>query len=223
MKQTKKANAFRLFCQGYLPNSPEIKGIGLYPSNRYKYFYEWQAQGKPETPIRSSGGQPSIGSSIMPSGETIGSIDETKIKPQKDQEQPSPPEEKDIEEGVEEGEEEGEGKDEAPSEKLGELPEEKPKVKEEAIGGVSEVVQSKGKDGKIEEPERKIATTIADDGIKCIVFLSLQTLALFRIAASTQGQFDEEPLLLGDFIDTCAEDFFRVRGKKLGLIKTGGK
>ena len=79
----------------------------------------------------------------------------------------------------------------------------------------------KEKEEKPEEPERRIATTITDDGIKCVVFLSLQTLALFRIAATTQAQFDrEEELSLGDFIDTCAEDFFRVRGKKLGLISS---
>jgi len=156
----------------------------------------------------------------MPSGETIGTIDETKIHPQKDQEQPSPPEE----EGKEEEEKEEEGKDEAPSEKQGELPKEEPKVKDESIGGVSEVVQPKGKDGKIEGPERKIATTIGDDGIQCKVFLSLQTLALYRIAAATQAQFDEgEGLSLGDFLDTCAEDFFSGRDKKLGLISSGGK
>ncbi len=68
--------------------------------------------------------------------------------------------------------------------------------------------------------------TIADDGIKCTVFLSLQTLALFKIAASTQAELSENgagPLLLGDFLDTCAGDFFEVRGKKLGLIVSGGK
>ena len=105
----------------------------------------------------------------------------------------------------------------------GEAAEEKPPGSDEDIGGASEVRVPKGKGGKPTGPEMKIATTIADDGIKCTVFLSLQTLALYKIAASTQAQLNGgEVLALGDFLDTCAVDFFRVRGKKLGLITSGG-
>ena len=102
-------------------------------------------------------------------------------------------------------------------------PDKPPKAKADVIGTANEVLAAKGKEGKPEEQEKKIATSIADDGIKCVVFLSLQTLTLFRIAASTQAQYDNGDLTLGDFLDTCAEDFFRVRGKKLGLISSGGK
>ena len=137
-------------------------------------------------------------------GETVGGINETKQK-----KAATPPKtERTQETTVEESEEA--------------TP--KPKAQDESIGTVTEVVAVKGKDGKPDGPERKMATTIADDGIKCTVLLSLQTLALFRIAATTQAQFDGGgDLSLGDFLDTCAEDFFRVRGKKLGLISSGGK
>ena len=214
LKQTKKARAFKLFTQGFIPSSPEIKAIGLYESNRYKYFYEWRDLGKPEVPVGASKGKPVPVGSKSTGGETIGGVDETKAKPkeQKPEAQSG--------EVLSQGEQIPEGVEEA---ERGEVEEEleKPKAKDEGIGIVSEVVTLKGKDGKPEGPERKMATTIADDGIKCTVLLSLQTLALFRIAATTQAQFDGGgELSLGDFLDTCAEDFFRVRGKKLGLVIT---
>ena len=216
MKQTKKAMAFGLFSQGYLPKSKELKDIGLYSSNRYKYYYEWEALGKPtgEQPHHS---QSSMVSTKSPGGENIGGIDETKPKPKLSetlrQEEQSP---EGVEDEAEEIEEQPETKPEAEPEK--------PKAQTEGVGVVSEVITPKGKDGKLEGAERKIATTIADDGIKCVVFLSLQTLALFKIASSTQAQYDGgNSLLLGDFIDTCVEDYFDGRGKKLGLIVSGGR
>ena len=83
MRQTKKARAFELFKQCYLPISQEVKALGLHPSKRYKYFHEWENQGKPSEP--SGQGKPAMVSSSMPSGETIGGIDETKAKTEKDQ------------------------------------------------------------------------------------------------------------------------------------------
>ena len=88
------------------------------------------------------------------------------------------------------------------------------------------MVTPKNKDGKIIGPEQKIATTVAEDGIKCTVLLSLRTLTLYSIAKSTQAQLSQNgdgELSMGDFLDTCAADFFKVRGKKLGLINTGGQ
>ncbi|KKN48237.1 hypothetical protein LCGC14_0654990 [marine sediment metagenome] len=210
MKQTKKDRAYALFSQGYLPLSKEIKDLGLYPSNRYKYFYEWEAAGKPPgLEQRQRAGTKSS------AGDSIGRIDETKAKP-KPKAEPEPKAEEKTPEGIE-----SEDEDIEP----GEAHPEKPKEKAEAIGVVSEGTEEKGKGkGEAEHQEKKIATRVADDGIKCSVFLSLQTLALYKIAASTQAQHDgEEGLNLGDFLDTCAEDFFRVRGRKLGLISTGGK
>ena len=201
----KKQQAFALFDQGKASSSPEVEALKLKTQTKYNYFSQWQKdkEGKPSASQRD---------------ESIGSVDETKQS-----EKAIPPK---IENGqkpaIDKTKENKAGEDAEvkPEERVSE----KPKVKDEAIGGASEAVSLKDKEGKPKIPERKIATTIADDGIKCTVFLSLQTLTLFRIAAATQAQYDEEgELSLGDFIDTCAEDFFKVRGKKLGLISSGGK
>ena len=217
MEQSKKARAFELFSQGYVPLSPEVKDLGLHPSNRYKYFYEWEAAGKP-TGIEPRQSHSAMVSTKSLGGETIGSIDETKAKPKNDQgEKPKPPETLSQEEQEPEGVEEDIEPEEAKTEE--------PPIQKETIGGVSEAKPSRDKD---EQPikEKKIATLVPDEGIKCIVFLSKQTLVLHSIAAATQAELAEDGdgvLLLGDFLDTCAEDFFRVRGKKLGLISSGGQ
>ena len=200
----KKEKSFELFEKGLSPSSPEVKALGLKAQTRANYYHLWKQAG-------GSISQASTG------GESIGGIDESRA--------PIPTEAKDP-----------------PTEEVMEAnPEEEPPVGEsnleedplageskigqgEAIGAVSEAAKEKGKDGKPGGPEKKLATTIAEDGIKCTVFLNLQTLALFRIAASTQAQLNGgEPLLLGDFLDTCAEDYFLGRGKKLGLMPVGGK
>jgi len=217
----KKRAAFALFDQGKVTSSPEVKALKLKSQTRSNYFYEWRMGGKGQSQMSKEQSQTGKGSQPLPGGEAIGGIDETKkvikeaatIKPESQQK----PEEAE-EPGDEEQDKGKEGR------KPEEAPPEKPPPKEETIGIVSEVPPPPGKDGKPVEPGRKIATTISEDGIQCKVFLSLQTLSLYRIAASTQAQFDGEgELTLGDFLDTCAEDFFRVRGKKLGLIRVGGK
>ncbi len=227
MKKTKKSKAFDLFNQGFTPSSSEVKAIGLHPSNRYKYFGEWEKLGKPPEPSRQ--GKASIISSSKPSGETIGALDETKTKPKTQTPEVQPEEKTDQLEEAPEEEPESEPEPELwPEDIPGEEARAKVRalVEAESVGTVSEVATPKGKDGKPIGPEQKIATTVAEDGIKCTVLLSLQTLTLYSIAKSTQAQFAENgdgELSMGDFLDTCAEDFFRVRGKKLGLINSGGK
>ena len=230
MKKTKREKAFELFSQGFLPLSPEVKALGLHPSNRYKYYHQWESLGKPSGVEKGHSSSTMVGSKL-PAGETVGSIDETRVPQRVEKEEPElAPGDLSQEEVARLLGEEAEEEEEAGiSQEIGEgTPGESPEVKntsgkEESFGGVSEVKEPKAKDGK-PRPELKIATTVADDGIKCILFLSLQTLALYKIAASTQAQVNgDEELSLGDFLDTCAEDFFRVRGKKLGLISSGGK
>ena len=242
MKESRKAKAFALFSQGCVPSSQEIKDLKLHSSTRYKYFNEWKDQGKPETTKRK--GTATTISSTTPSGEKIGAVDETRTKPKaqapevKPEEPPAPKEQLPLPGVEEEPKEEPEGEQKEPEELWPEdiAAEEAAKAAEEAakarqkpketVGGVSEVAPPATKDGKAVEPERKIATTVAEEGIKCTVLLSLQTLTLFSIARSTQTQYSqngEDELSMGDFLDTCAEDFFRVRGKKLGLINSGGK
>ncbi len=229
MKKTKKSKAFDLFSQGFTPSSPEVKAIGLHPSNRYKYFGEWEKLGKPAEPARK--GQSSTVSSTRPNGETIGSLNETKARPRVLESEPQPEE---TAAQLEEEPEEEPGVEPEPELWPEDISEEEraraartlPETTDEIIGGVSEVVTPKTKDGKPVGPEQKIATTVAEDGIKCTVLLSLQTLTLYSIAKSTQAQLGENgdgELSMGDFLDTCAEDFFRVRGKKLGLINSGGR
>ncbi len=245
MKESKKDKAFALFSQGFDPKSPEVKALKLQSSTRYKYHKEWENKGKPETTKNQT--RASAVSSTKPNGETIGAIDETRTKPKEQAPEVKPaPEEQTPPTNVEKPPEEP--KAEASKEKkvvvidgvaqTGEelwpedIPQEqaraeaRAKAGAEIVGGVSEVVAPKNKDGKIIGPEQKIATTVAEDGIKCTVLLSLQTLTLYSIAKSTQAQISENgdgELSMGDFLDTCAEDFFRVRGKKLGLINFGGK
>ena len=197
---TKKDTAFELFDAGFSPSSPEVKALKLKSQTRANYYWLWK-KGREGNALAPHG------------GESIGGVSETRQG-----KEAAPPKTEQTQETTVEEAEEGEVEEsEEPLLK-------QPKERDEGIGTVSEVVTPKGKDGKPEGPERKMATTIADDGIKCTVLLSLQTLALFRIAATTQAQFDGGgELSLGDFLDTCAEDFFRVRGKKLGLISSGGK
>lgn len=217
----KRARIFELFDAGCSPSSPEVKGLKLKAQTRANYFWEWKKErGEANT---GKAGKASI-SAKLPGGETIGSIDESK---QPKQEPPPPPKSEETisqeilkEESGEEGEEAGPVEEVEPEGAKSE----KSRVAEESISGVSEAGKEKGADGKPGAREIKIATTIADDGIKCTVFLSLKTLALFKIASSTQSQADGgQALLLGDFIDTCVADYFSGRGKELGLLNTGGQ
>jgi len=200
---SEKEKAFALFDEGKTTISPEVKELKLKSKTRYNYYLEWRKAGNTSSPSLET---PSEAKGKIK--EAIGGIDETKQVKRKASPQAA---------------EEAKEPEVSSQEKHEEAKPEKPKVKEEAIGIVSEVVEPKDKDGKPPEPERKIATTVVEDGIQCRVFLSLQTLALYRIAATTQAQYEDGELSLGDFLDTCAENFYKVRGKKLGLISTGGE
>lgn len=196
--ESKKEKAFSLFDQGYSAISPEVKALGLKNHTRGTYYWQWRQLGGAGNPTHSSG------------GESVGIIDETK---QISKEVPVPK--------VEAKEEEVEANEEEVDEEE-EFEDAKPQSPTENIGAVSEALSRKGKNGKTEGGEVKLATTISEDGIKCTVFLSLRTLAYYKIAATTQAQINGgEQLLLGDFIDTCVADYFSGRGQVLGLIRTG--
>ncbi len=195
----KKEAAFALFEEGKTAISPEVKALKLKSHTRATYFWEWK-RGKGVTGSQSRG------------GETVGGIDETRqIKKDENQQE------------VEEAET---PKTEAilGEELEFEEPEtEKPQA-QESIGGASEAREKEGKDK--DKPSAKAGLTIAEEGIRCVVFLSLPTLTLYEIAAAKQVQLSGNgvaKLTLGDFLDTCAETFFKDRNLKLGLIKLGGK
>jgi len=194
---TKRQAAFAYFDKGLSSSSPEVKALGLKSHTRYNYFLEWKkAGGVAGTSNKSAG------------GESIGGIDETK---QRGKEAKSPEEEAEVEDGEAGGNELEENKEAKPEEDL---------EPEESIGGVDE---SRGKkEGEGKEKKSKYEVTVASEGVRCVVYLSLQTLALYEIAAAKQAQLSkdgEAKLTLGDYLDTCSEQFFKVRNLKLGLVE----
>lgn len=64
----------------------------------------------------------------------------------------------------------------------------------------------------------KFDGTVIGQGITITTTISVKTLALYQIAATSVGG----ELTMGDFIDTCVEDVYRGRGKDLGIINLGG-
>jgi len=67
-----KAKLFQLFDEGKLPGDPEVKALGYKSNTIYRLRHEWESGGT------ATGGklQTALGS-----GESIGGIDETKVKP----------------------------------------------------------------------------------------------------------------------------------------------
>jgi hypothetical protein len=206
--KTGKEKAFALFDKGFVPSSPEVKALGLKSKTRYNYFRDYRM----EKGIVSGG------------SETIGGIAEP-VEPIKPEEEIFP--ESREETGPSEAFEDEGLDDESPEPPPEAHPAVTPRVEpEESINEVTEAKKARDKDGKETGPERKIATTVSMEGIRCTIFLSLETLSLYNIAASTQRQLAKDGdagLSLGDFLDACARDYFEVRGKKLGLVSAGGK
>lgn len=196
-KVTRKDKAYKLFSEGYEPSSPEVKALGLSKSSRYSYYSKWKTEGQPAPVIeeKSKGTEKEAKLTVKAKTGLPGGETIAPIsEPFVEESKGREEEPSPTDEGIEEGEE-------------------KPK--------------RAGKEG-VEVPsdsKKKIPTSIVGEGLRVTVSLSVQTLALYQIAANAQAQHDgEEELTMGDFLDTCAEDFFRVRGKKLGLIqKAGGK
>lgn len=56
------------------------------------------------------------------------------------------------------------------------------------------------------------------EGLKCVVYLSLETLLHYREASKEA----KEELTLGDFIDACVKDSFEVRRVESPIKATGG-
>lgn len=219
--KSKRKQAFELFDKGFLPNSPEVKALGLKSTTRGNYYTQWGKGEKYDAAKKRR--------KTVVDGETIGAfseditVNEKKIEQQSEVDQP---EDEPID-----PDEETESPDDEPIEENSEsnpdISESEGDVVEEddvlvTMGEINEAGVDKKKNGKKPEKELKIATTVVDNGIRCTVFLSLNTLTLYKMAAATQAEMDgKEPLKLSDFLDTCVEDFFAVRGKKLGLIVSG--
>ena len=220
---SRKQACFALFDEGLSPSSPEVQALRLKSSTRASYYWEWK---------NGRGGK----SSESPSGEHLGSINETKksetkstvseqvgsideanqlqikanpketeAKSEESSSQEIPSLETEPEEGDEETEASNDEKDEV----------EDPAPSGEGVGVVNEAggKEKKGKD--------KGEAIILGEGVKCVVLLSKATLALHEIAATKHAQLSKNgksPLLLGDFLDTCVENFFKDRNLRLGLV-----
>ena len=171
------------------------------------YHYDWDHLGRPAPSDEVVvGGRTVTKASVgLAGGESIGAIKETETELLKlpEEQLPLTPEEQPCE-----GEDEDQGGEGEGEEKV-----EKQGVKGAKPEGVEVPTAT--------DEKKKIPTSILGEGLRVTIFLSIKTLTLYQIAANTQVQYDgEDELTLGDFLDTCAEDFFRVRGKSLGLINT---
>ena len=222
---TKKERAFQLFSEGYGTSSPEVKALKMKGNTRWAYHNEWSKLGKPTpgtepAPARSS--ERTAKKSVpLPGRELVASLDEKSFTvPKGDSGEDELDEPVDTEGELSTEEETEEETDlveeEEPTEEEADSGEERKEKREtEPKPGIKPVdLSRRGKDGK-----KGIPTDIIGEGIWVTVNLSIKTFALYQIAASTA----EETLTLGDFLDTCAEDLYRVRGKDLGLVTIGRK
>lgn len=179
------------------------------------YHYDWDHMGRPAPSEEGViAGKPVSKANVgLAGGESVGAIGETAVELLKlpEEQLPLAPE-KPL------ASEDQPGGDEGGDESGDESEEGKGKGEEQPVKGAKpEGVEVPTATGE----KRKIPTSILGEGLRVTVFLSISTLTLYQIAATLQSQYDgEEALTLGDFLDTCAEDFFKVRGKSLGLINT---
>jgi len=192
-----KDKAFALFHAGKTASSPEVKALGIKASTRYHYHSEWKSLGKPgHYPYKPKVSKPTTGLHVTTSGgERIGGIDETTRRFE------APEEEKPVEDLAEE------------------LPEEQPKGETEGTEETQEEAKPEGRVLPIVTGEKPKEGTISGDvvgmGIPISVNVSIKPLALYQIAASRS----DDGLSLGDFLDDCCTDYFRGRGRDLGLIE----
>ena len=190
LPKSKKAQAYQLFAKGFGPTSAEVKSLGLKGGTRSSYFYDWQKAGSPGSTDSSTEAEliPRAGKVIIESDIQAGPSDETPVN----EEEPI-----DDESIIED-----EGTEEQPQDTSEEN-------QPETNGGSGSSTRSNGK---------KLATMVAGKGLTFAVTLSVKTIMLYQIAASTTS----EELTLGDFIDACVEDTYRGRNLDLGLVKLGG-
>ena len=228
---SKRKLAFELFAQGFPPTSPEVKALGLTSKSRSNYYMEFKNEtgatygNEKQTTVPSSGAK-----SQLPGNEGI----ETPVE-----EKPAaidlvealtngpeiPVDDQGGEEGVAaQGNKVANEEDEVADEegtKEEEVATEESKVAKETIEASDQTKPTK----KEEKPApRKFAPTIAESGIKVSIYLSIQSLSYYKMAAQyhlAQTGGVEGPLVLGDFCDTCIQDYFVGRDQELGIVRKG--
>lgn len=97
------------------------------------------------------------------------------------------------------------------------------KVEEEEAegeeGGTHEEPETKDEEKDSHSDGKKpLPTMVAGQGLTFAITISTKTLALYQYAAS----LSKSTLTIGDFLDTCVEDYYKGRGLDLGLVKLGG-
>jgi len=202
---------FKLFHKGYGPNSPEVKELGLAYDTRKGYYWEWVKLDKPDGYTKAE--SPTPESKIRKGGVKLDvkEIRDYKAGVVEPEKPPEPPEgaPEPVPEPVPEVEQpSGEGK---PPEKPPEKPE--PERKKSLVPAIGEAMR-----------ESFEGLKVAGSTLPFVVDLSAKTIALYDIAATEAGARGES-LDMGQFIDTCVEDYYLGRGLDLGLItikKEGG-
>ncbi len=219
MPKTKKERAFELFDAGVPLNSPEIKRLQLKGSTKYNYYGEWKkARGITDSTeeekdgIRSSG---VVGKTQLLGGETIAGLNE-KDRPEKQEpvEGPSPAEGETKQPG---SEQEPLWAEDLTNEEISSLE----RIVEEQRASDKEPPEDKPPPdkGKEESSKEKARSSIIGEGLAIQVKISVKSMALFEDARHRIFLNTGEKIMLGDFIDTCIEDFYKGRGMDLGIVQ----
>lgn len=224
--------AFKLFDQGKIPSSPEVKDLPVRPSTRRNYYYRWLRKQKPrpeeappvaasaieESPdvIKQSGQLPSDGTIIPKELGKVMSEDDIAREIKEEKEEKREP--KTIS-----------SKPAGVLELAGSGDKGRDGGRDEPPGGDGNEPPDDGEDGNGKEKENTpkggdLTTVVYGSGIKLVVDLSIKTIALYQHAATEHiRRGNKKPLKLGDFLDDCVEDFYRGRNLDLGLVEIGGE
>jgi len=89
-KITRKDKAFKLFSEGFVPSSPEVKAIRLSKGSRYAYYSKWKAEGQPAPSagqeskgVKEKATPPVKAKTVLTGGETIAPLSETPVEESK--------------------------------------------------------------------------------------------------------------------------------------------
>jgi hypothetical protein len=192
---SKKARAYELFVKGYGPYSAEVRNLGLKGSTRASYYAEWKAAGYPRPDTEE------LDNDFIPRGRNA--LSEASLAVEQPSNEVDNIEEQEV----------------VTNDAEIEFVEEEDKSSEAEKSDETDL--GSGEDGNGKQPAkggRKLRTMVAGQGLDIAVTLSLKTLSLYQYAAS----LNKDKLTLGDFLDTCVEDYYKGRGLDLGLVELGG-
>jgi hypothetical protein len=195
---------YSLFDRGYIPTSPEVKKLGMKLKTRHAYYAGWK---------QTRGIKPTS----LPGGETV-MVEKAVPEPRAAQAEPEP-EENEPETVVRQP-----GAVPGDQHPYSVKDEEEDDEDHDGQGETSTVGNAKIsviRDAPLTKT-KSLKESIAGEGLIIQAKISSKTLALYEIARTQSRLVDGEELSMGDFIDTCVEDFYIGRGLDLGLIKVGG-